>query len=284
MHYGRLRRFGDPRCSGKRGLRVKKPCGWCGSTMTLKPAIAKEQNYCSVRCGLKARAKREGKDGRFRVVHCRGCGSETYRHVRSAKDSGEFCGRDCYSALKAKVSEEKGALRRIAANWQAKPNPRVVCEIQALRRIAARPVVSRLTFAPCSGGCGTILPGYMARSRSCQPCRREARRKFKRTEKGQALRRAHKAKRRAVERGLEADRIDPIKVFERDGWRCHLCGCKTPKRLRGTCELSAPELDHVVPLALGGTHTWGNVACACRKCNGEKGANPLGQLLLSIAA
>jgi 5-methylcytosine-specific restriction endonuclease McrA len=79
-------------------------------------------------------------------------------------------------------------------------------------------------------------------------------------------------------RGVAADRIDPIKVFERDRWRCQLCGCSTPERLRGQMVDHAPELDHIVPLARGGAHTWSNVQCACRRCNGEKADTPRGQL------
>lgn len=93
-----------------------------------------------------------------------------------------------------------------------------------------------------------------------------------------------KSRRRARMRGVEADAIDPIAVFRRDKWRCHLCGCNTPARLRGTYEPRAPELDHIVALASGGSHTWGNVACACRKCNGAKGARSVGQLGLGLAA
>lgn len=74
--------------------------------------------------------------------------------------------------------------------------------------------------------------------------------------------------------------VNPIVVFERDGWRCHLCGVKTPEHLRGTTDDRAPECDHIVPIAAGGAHTYENSACACRKCNHLKGAKPLGQLLL----
>lgn len=85
-----------------------------------------------------------------------------------------------------------------------------------------------------------------------------------------------KAKRRAA----VVERVDPIKVFERDGWRCHLCGCKTPRRLRGTFDPSAPELDHIVPIARGGDHSYINTACACRQCNGAKSDSIIGQMLL----
>lgn len=79
--------------------------------------------------------------------------------------------------------------------------------------------------------------------------------------------------------------ISAEKVFERDGWRCHLCGCKTPKKLRGTYKPNAPEIDHIVPInAKGGSpgHVWENVACSCHNCNMTKGARIVGQLRLVV--
>jgi hypothetical protein len=107
---------------------------------------------------------------------------------------------------------------------------------------------------------------------------------MRRSPAARASKSAYKAKRRAAEQDLQADKIDPIAVFNRDKWKCHLCGVKTPRALRGSYEDTAPELDHILPLALGGSHTWGNVACSCRKCNGRKGATPLGQVGFDFAA
>jgi 5-methylcytosine-specific restriction endonuclease McrA len=99
-------------------------------------------------------------------------------------------------------------------------------------------------------------------------------------------RKAHKARqkkltgnhrRRARYYGVPYEPVDVFKVFERDDWHCHLCGVRTPKKLRGTLDDRAPELDHIVPLAAGGAHSYGNTACCCRKCNIEKGARPIGQ-------
>lgn len=47
-------------------------------------------------------------------------------------------------------------------------------------------------------------------------------------------------------------------VFARDGGRCQYCGS------------TAESIDHVVPRAKGGTHTWENVVAACRPCNTAK--------------
>lgn len=86
--------------------------------------------------------------------------------------------------------------------------------------------------------------------------------------------------RRARMRDCARERFDPNEVFTRDKWRCHICGIRTPRGLRGTLSPCAPELDHIIPLAAGGDHTKKNTACSCRRCNQLKRDKPLGQLLL----
>lgn len=88
------------------------------------------------------------------------------------------------------------------------------------------------------------------------------------------------AKKRALKRQAHVDDVDPFVVFERDGWRCHMCGKATTKSLRGTYKDRAPELDHIVPLSLGGEHSYRNTACSCRKCNQTKNNSLVGQLRL----
>jgi len=76
--------------------------------------------------------------------------------------------------------------------------------------------------------------------------------------------RVARAVRRARIRSSTYDMIDPLIVFERDGWRCMLCGKRTPRGKRGSLDDRAPELDHIVPLSRGGLHVYQNVQCACR--------------------
>lgn len=83
--------------------------------------------------------------------------------------------------------------------------------------------------------------------------------------------------RRARKAGNQSESFDPHEIFMRDGWSCQICGVATPRRLRGTCEPNAPELDHVIPLAKGGPHTRANTQCSCRSCNGRKGAKIMGK-------
>ncbi|WP_425516052.1 HNH endonuclease [Rhizobium leucaenae] len=78
-------------------------------------------------------------------------------------------------------------------------------------------------------------------------------------------------------RAAYVENVDPIKVFDRDKWKCQICGVKTPRKLRGTLDDKAPELDHIMPLALGGAHSYFNTQCACRKCNAHKSDTPPAQ-------
>ena len=93
-------------------------------------------------------------------------------------------------------------------------------------------------------------------------------------------RRVRRHKRRALQRCAHVENVIPSKVFDRDKWKCQLCGCATPKKMRGTLSDNAPELDHIVPLSKGGEHSYLNTQCACRKCNARKSDRVLGQLLL----
>lgn len=92
------------------------------------------------------------------------------------------------------------------------------------------------------------------------------------------LRHAYRAKsgsthrRRARQYGRQYESISKWVVFERDGWKCQICGRDTPRELSGAREPRSPELDHIVPLAAGGDHVIGNVQCACLACNRAKGA------------
>lgn len=90
----------------------------------------------------------------------------------------------------------------------------------------------------------------------------------KQTSEFRATQSLSKTKRRSAKAGGE--KFDPYEIFDRDGWRCQICGVSTPKSRRGTFHRNAPELDHVAPLCKGGGHTRVNTQCACRQCNMAK--------------
>ncbi len=59
--------------------------------------------------------------------------------------------------------------------------------------------------------------------------------------------------------------IDRVAVFDRDGWGCYLCGKKVARSPKNP--LDKASVDHVVPIVLGGHHSWENVKTAHLRCN-----------------
>ena len=58
-----------------------------------------------------------------------------------------------------------------------------------------------------------------------------------------------------------------FRVLQRDGFTCQYCGRKAPD--------VALQVDHVIPVASGGTAAMDNLRTACADCNTGKGGMPL---------
>ena len=61
-------------------------------------------------------------------------------------------------------------------------------------------------------------------------------------------------------------------VMERDGWRCHICSSLIDPGV--TFGPEKYSLDHVMPIARGGGHTYDNVKATHWRCNLKKGHRP----------
>lgn len=82
--------------------------------------------------------------------------------------------------------------------------------------------------------------------------------------------RINKSKRRAAERANIVEHVVPYTVFTRDAWTCKICGISTPRHLLGKRHNNSPEMDHIIPISKGGSHSYSNVQCACKRCNNIK--------------
>lgn len=150
------------------------------------------------------------------------------------------CGEQFSGTAKAKYC---GNSCRWAAGQQQKPKVHVPCE-----------------------ACGSPFNKWHPNNRFCSfTCRK----------------RVEHAERNAMRRMAERkNKVDPLQVFMRDGWRCRMCGCHTPQRERGKYTPNSPELDHIVPLSRGGEHSYRNTQLLCRSCNQIKSNKIIGQLRL----
>ena len=96
------------------------------------------------------------------------------------------------------------------------------------------------------------------------------------------VKRACKDRRRARKRNAYVADVSPRKVFEADGYRCHICRRKTDPT-KAAPHPKAPTVDHVIPLARHGTHEPRNCRTACFRCNAAKGDRGGGEQLLLMA-
>ena len=222
----------------------------------------KNGKYCSAKCSSNR--------PKYRVLTCIQCKGEIKRPSHGSRDAGLCCSRECGFKWRAFIRGEISALRRIAKNNKSKPivDTYVLSEIRAIKKIARTARVSK----SCKH-CGEIVYSkhVSVHPNCCKEYANIKKEQYRQTDSYKRNKKAAKSKRKALERGAGvAELINPDFILERDNYRCYICGIKTPKKLRGTYEDNAPEVDHIIPLSKGGLHVESNLRCACRKCNALK--------------
>lgn len=245
MHYRRLKRTGSYETP-------VKECANCGCSFSNSFTRAM---YCSKRCKMAAwvvanpdqhRAHRESARekipaySRVNTGFCKQC----QKPYLSTEANGGVCSDLCrrrFAAGEARLASQKKH-KNLARE--------VACE------------QCSLVFCPLYGTSHAKLCSVCAQERDIQ------------------AKRSRRLARKMRQRVQTVEVVNPIMVFDRDGWRCQLCKKATPRRLRGTHNDRAPELDHIIPVSLGGEHSYRNTQCACRACNQTKSNKPMGQMLL----
>lgn len=275
---GRLRRFCSEQCRKERAKTYRKPppappplkrftCAWCGED----GFATGPRKYHLGECLANGRDATRSAGGEYapacRQEHTCGWCEKTFRPKRAGRT--KFCGTECSRSWQAAV---KRVTKRATFTVYRRPKP------------APRPAPAPVTRY-CPDCCTAPLQANAHRCGECKAIRAD-RAKHRGRERQKERRRADGSKaaqrkaRKLKLRGVTVEMVNPITVLQRDKWTCQLCGIKTPRRLRGTYESRAPEIDHIVPISQGGEHSYSNVQCACRACNLSKSGRPLGQMRL----
>jgi 5-methylcytosine-specific restriction endonuclease McrA len=172
-----------------------------------------------------------------RVTECQYC----HKSFMPNRAYQIYCSAECTQV----ATLEALSLRRWEEQVKGKVKECMCCGVQYCMTYKAK----RMSF--CSSGC---------------------RKKYYRDKpKDRGDKRAHRERRERRKAAGRTGNVSPVKICERDNWQCQGCGIDTPQELRGTYEPNAPELDHVVPLALEGAHGPENIQLLCRACNLDKG-------------
>lgn len=260
-------------------------CLQCGTPFAFRAG----KKFCSRKCKKRYGDRPENKHKNGPDHTCIGCGA-TFKRRTNSRNRGKYCSRECafdsnvqgrlttpeLKAAAASFSVSYSVRRTICADcgaWVTSKNGKTRCEsceiaYKRSRQDELRGVVRSNRTCP---ECGTLFIPPYGRG-GARYCSNEC--------SSKRNKRIGRSKRRARERNAANDNVDPIEVFNRDGWRCQMCDVKTPYKLRGTHEANAPELDHIVPLSRGGEHSYRNTQCLCRSCNMSKGAKVFGQMRL----
>lgn len=191
------------------------------------------------------------------TIQCQTCGHEfnysyeTIRHLRSIR-CPECVRRQREENAEAKrIQREADAIEKMMTSWRYKLNKRKKKYAAEEKRIHACPI------------CGKPTSKKKCCSDKCQKTYNN---------------RTHDQQRRARVRDALIDNdIQLIELYRRDNGVCHICG--------GSCSFndyliteegytivgdSYPSIDHVIPLAKGGKHSWDNVRLAHVRCNSLK--------------
>lgn len=254
-------------------------CAHCGQDARV--GDRPDQKYCTATCrkaATKARleiSKVCSVDGCDRITRRRHaiCGTHYQRQHRAEKKyliTCAYCGKDaqvsrtqkycslrCNNLMNNQVRSERARLERIAKAlpivYTGPPfvrPPRAVPHIQGhlvWRTGQCRICSAWFTHWNMDVTCSTACLLELERERTITA----------------------RHKRRALKKNAFVANVHRRRVFEADGYRCHICKRKTDQT-KQVPHPRAPTIDHVIPLACGGTHEPANVRTACFLCNATK--------------
>ena len=228
---------------------------------TKEEQIEKVKQYCDA-CGFEYLDGYKNRKS-YVLIRCKTCGAETEITFGSLQNRGAVC-KCCQSIERKKYrtivlqkqAQEKEERQQIKAKEKEKAKREK--KIQAFSTGNAM----QISMQTCIQ-CGALFYG---RGRYCsRTCLKRA-----------AYRRKDHVRRiRTTSRAHDTD-ITLRQVYDRDGGICYLCGsvCDwNDYTMNGETFIAGdlyPSIDHVIALASGGTHEWGNVRLAHRICNSIK--------------
>lgn len=231
-------------------------CKYCGAEF--EPAHG-NQKYCSIECRTEALRDSKRASGResWRRTHnykphekqtCAVCGKE---FTPKRKDSVQACSDKCRSRLRTikrycngLTGEAREEYKRQQRQARTNPKPPKVYTWYTG------------TCKVCGNEFRTLNPKQVTCSKECSKKLKYARQQH----------RIPKAQLIDKDITLEA-------LYRRDAGVCYLCGglCDWDDKHDNVVGANYPSIDHIIPIARGGLHSWGNVRLAHHLCNSVKG-------------
>ncbi len=250
---------------------AERTCPYCGQSMAHPRRVQCGADDCKrayqrdrMRTYMRGERKRQGVDPQ--PFDCAQCGTRCTPGENVAPHATKFCGRGC------------------KVEWHREHAPPPSAEAVAAKRRSRRRAAAERRLARAARGtdggvrvwiagpCAECSEPFVCQYRDAVACSEMCSRRQKRRRN----RRAYRAKygsdthrNRARRHGVPYEPIAVEQIFERDGYRCGICGGQTDPNAAVPAP-NAPTLDHVIPVSRGGPHLPSNVQCACFECNWRK--------------
>lgn len=252
---------------------MKKPCADCGTVVWVddwvKHAAPKchrcrgnvpggpvEPKYCRW-CGVDVPRGYACGDHKL-MAQCGGCG-ELFQSANPYRESTKtYCSEDCRisagvlaNGVCIGTSTDLGWRECVCGGFFCHPS-----------RKTCKPECSKIRFCP-------DCPAVIAKGRQrCDDCRYTREKKRKRATKKKRPKLGN-FRRRARHHGVPYEPVNRREVYERDNWTCGICHDPVDENLKYPDPMSA-SLDHIIPMARGGPHSFDNTQCAHWICNSLK--------------
>lgn len=264
-------------------------CRLCGNVFT-RPPRAYRQEFCPGTCERQAvRLRQQTTRGRCAEGDCTRSAAygrricEAHRSARRFSRPCDRCGRRTQRNDSAHCKICKAILQAVGASCKVSFATCRVCKTLYAKRPNRRHCPIPLTRngkrteyvrvverdVPCRR-CGKLVVARYAR-KLCADCLAASERSTRRH-----ARHVRRLRRKGAAVG---ERIDLKQLRQRDGDRCHLCKRKVNARVHYNHN-DYPSVDHLIPLSVGGSHAWQNVALAHRGCNSKRKTSGPAQLRL----
>lgn len=249
-----------------------KTCLYCGKEFH---TTYKDRKYCTSTC-----AARHAGDQRKGEYFCEYCGKPRYS---DHPNRNRFCSRECaikyrmIQYLPTKIAKEKAVReKREQELTKVCPNCGVVfiagvqhqrfcsyqCQYEASLTKSHNDYVMNyiprvFTCAECGKEVITVPNDRIRVFCSEECCNKNWKRIYKRNREKQV-------------REAFVENVDLWSVYNRDEGICAICGLPVPD-INDPANVWSPTVDHIVPLSVGGSHSYHNCQLSHRLCNCFKG-------------
>lgn len=236
------------------------------------------RKYCSVKCKRRANQVPEDADSRKRYLNSIKGKATAKRKFAKYYQSETHQARIQSTEYKQKANYD--AKQR--AQRHRKPRPCLICEdpipfgrkkfcsdlcIEFDNRIRRPAKIHILRRCP-----GCKQPKQFSGTYCSNSC-------YRQSDQGKLMIRQGRHLRRARMLNAYTELVDPLVIAKRDKYKCHICRKRINMNLDCKDKYSA-TMDHLIPLSLGGDHSYANIRLAHRSCNSSKGNRAVNEQLL----